>query len=150
MNIKQVIKICKMLNSVFLLVMTLFLLSGCSVISWAQVVVSQKQERDILAATEGKKLYPAVRPPNRSGLSVGSVRFLEGSEVGSRGQISFEDEVLNVTIQNEYTAANGRFCKKALSVPTHDIPQQLLAFCKKPPDEPWRLTRSILSMVPGR
>lgn len=147
---KQVIRVCK--TGIYSLIMLVVasVMSGCSAISWAQTVVSQQETKAILATSGDKKLYPAVRPPQRAGLSQDSVQFLEKSEVGSRGRITVDKQTLNVTVQDEYTAANGRFCKKALAAPTRDIPQQLLALCKKPPDEPWRLTRSILSITPDK
>lgn len=147
---KQVIGVCKTgFYSSCILAVTL-IMSGCSAISWAQTAVSQQETKAILATSGDKPLYPAVKPPQRAGLSQDSVQFLEKSEVGSRGRITVDKQTLNVTVQNEYTAANGRFCKKALASPTRDIPQQLLALCKKPPDEPWRLTRSILSLSPDK
>lgn len=147
---KQVIGIYKAGIYSLVIFAVVSIMSGCSTISWVQTAVSQQETKAILATSGDKKLYPAVRPPQRVGLSQDSVQFLEKSEVGSRGRITVDKQVLNVTVQDEYTAANGRFCKKALAAPTRDIPQQLLALCKKPPDEPWRLTRSVLSITPDK
>lgn len=113
--------------------------TGCS--TFSQQLFSQS------LATSWKKPAPGPTSPERAELSPETVAFLESATIGSSGQITLNDQKLQIVVTESYVSANGRTCKKAVLSATPANPEQQLAICKSPPKEPWRLTRSILSNV---